>query len=119
LEEFNIWGKVAEKDVPKYTERINHELEVLTGAGLSSYFLIVQDYCNWARNQGMMLNVGRGSSAGSLLIYLLVLQKLTRSRTTSSLNDFTTPDEIQQTVFLYPTLILTYQSIADQNSLNT
>jgi DNA polymerase-3 subunit alpha len=66
-----IWGKIAEKDVPKYIERINHELEVLTGAGLSSYFLIVQDYCNWARNQGMMLNVGRGSSAGSLLIYLL------------------------------------------------
>ena len=54
-----------------YRERLQHELSVLLPAGLASYFLIVQDYCNWARAQGWMVGKGRGSGAGCLVSYLL------------------------------------------------
>ena len=55
----------------KYLERFNHEFKVISDAGLSPYFLIVQDYCNWARSNGWLVGKGRGSGAGSLVSYLL------------------------------------------------
>jgi DNA polymerase-3 subunit alpha len=54
-----------------YTDRIKRELDTLVTAGLSSYFLIVADYCEWARNQGWLLGPGRGSGAGCLVSYLI------------------------------------------------
>lgn len=45
---------------PKYIERIKYELSVIDEANLSSYFLIVQDYVNWAKNQGWLVGHGRG-----------------------------------------------------------
>lgn len=59
----------SEKDT--YKQRIKHELDVICGAGLSPYFLVVQDYCNWARRQGWLLGPGRGSGAGCLISYLI------------------------------------------------
>ena len=53
-----------------YGDRVNRELEVINKANLEGYFLIVQDYINWAKNQGWLVGVGRGSSAGSLIAYL-------------------------------------------------
>jgi DNA polymerase-3 subunit alpha len=58
------WGK-------KYLNRVKMELDILIGAKLSGYFLIVADYINWAKENGMLLSPGRGSSAGSLVCYLL------------------------------------------------
>lgn len=58
-------------DLDLYKSRIKHELEVIGGAGLSGYFLIVQDYVNWAINQGWLVGPGRGSGAGCLVSYLL------------------------------------------------
>lgn len=55
----------------EYGDRVNHELDVIEGANLGGYFLIVQDYVNWARDNGMLIGPGRGSGAGSLVSYLL------------------------------------------------
>lgn len=55
----------------EYTDRVRKELGVIRGAGLASYFLIVQDYCNWAKRQGMIIGPGRGSGAGCLVSYLI------------------------------------------------
>jgi DNA polymerase-3 subunit alpha len=55
----------------EYKERLSYELEVLKEAGLSDYFLIVNDIINWARTQGQLCGPGRGSSSGSLVLYLL------------------------------------------------
>jgi len=55
----------------KYTDRVKHELSVINGAGLAGYFLVVQDYCNWATNQGWLTGKGRGSGAGCMISYLL------------------------------------------------
>lgn len=52
-------------------ERLEYELSVIKQTGFASYFLIVQDLVNWAKNQGIIVGPGRGSAAGSLAAYLL------------------------------------------------
>jgi DNA polymerase-3 subunit alpha len=55
---------------PKHRERIEYELSVIEKTGFASYFLIVQDFVNWAKNNGIMVGPGRGSAAGSFVAYL-------------------------------------------------
>jgi DNA polymerase-3 subunit alpha len=54
-----------------YGDRIKQELGVIVEAGLSAYFLVVQEYCAWARSCGWLVGKGRGSGAGSLISYLV------------------------------------------------
>ncbi len=51
--------------------RLQQEMTVITDAGLSSYFLIVQDFVNWAKNNKIVVGPGRGSAGGSIIAYLL------------------------------------------------
>jgi len=62
------YGVLPKKEV---IERMNYELEVIEKTGFSSYFLIVQDFVNWAKNNRIVVGPGRGSAAGSLIAYLL------------------------------------------------
>lgn len=59
-----------------YLERIKRELGVIKEAELSSYFLIVQDYINFANNKGWLVGCGRGSAAGCLVSYLIGITKI-------------------------------------------
>ena len=52
-------------------KRLNYELDVITKKGFSTYFLIVQDFVNWAKDHGIYVGPGRGSAAGSLAAYCL------------------------------------------------
>ena len=54
-----------------YLERIDEELDVLEFHGFSSYMLIVANYIDWARKNGISVGEGRGSVGGSLIAYLL------------------------------------------------
>lgn len=70
------WREKIANIIPKenhqiYVDRIKYELDVLQGAGLSSYFLIVQDIVNYVRKQGWLPGPGRGSAAGCLVSYLI------------------------------------------------
>jgi DNA polymerase-3 subunit alpha len=58
-------------DFSRYGERTNHELEVFTSIGLSSYFLIVDDILNFVRKRGYITGPGRGSAAGCMVSNLL------------------------------------------------
>jgi DNA polymerase-3 subunit alpha len=51
--------------------RVEYELSVIETMGFESYFLITQDFINWARKQNILIGPGRGSAAGSLVGYLL------------------------------------------------
>ena len=53
------------------TERVDYELSVISKKGFSTYFLIFQDFVNWAKRQGIRVGPGRGSAAGSLVSYIL------------------------------------------------
>jgi len=52
-------------------ERLEMELGVITSMGFEDYFLIVQDFMQWARTHGIVVGPGRGSAAGSLVSYVL------------------------------------------------
>jgi DNA polymerase III subunit alpha len=54
----------------EYLDRMNFELSVIEKTGFASYFLIVQDFVNWAKKQGIVVGPGRGSAAGSFVSYL-------------------------------------------------
>lgn len=65
-------ANVIDKDLQNdYVNRIKYELEVLQGADLSSYFLIVQDIVNYVRSNNWLPGPGRGSAAGCLVSYLI------------------------------------------------
>jgi len=60
------------KDItPEHLNRMEYELSVVEKTGYASYFLIVQDFVNWAKNQGIVVGPGRGSAAGSFVSYLV------------------------------------------------
>ena len=52
-------------------ERIAYELDIIGTRGYATYFLIVQDFVNWAKKQGIAVGPGRGSAAGSVVSYIL------------------------------------------------
>jgi DNA polymerase-3 subunit alpha len=58
-------------DLEHYKRRLDIELDVITRMGFSGYFLIVQDFINWAKNSEIKVGPGRGSGAGSLVAYVL------------------------------------------------
>ncbi|WP_457644327.1 DNA polymerase III subunit alpha [Persephonella sp.] len=64
------------KDLPKskieeYRERLRYEIDVIKQMGFPEYFLIVQDFINYAKKNGIPVGPARGSAAGSLVAYTL------------------------------------------------
>jgi DNA polymerase-3 subunit alpha len=56
---------------PEIKERIEYEFEIIKKKGYITYFLVVQDFINWAKQHGIAVGPGRGSGAGSLVAYIL------------------------------------------------
>jgi len=65
--------EVLPKDV---LERTEYELGVIDGMGFNGYMLIVQDFINWGKDQGIIFGPGRGSAAGSIIAYALFITDL-------------------------------------------
>lgn len=57
-------------------ERIEREIEVIRFGGVIDYFLVLRDIVNWCEKEGILLGAGRGSAAGSLVVYLLGITKV-------------------------------------------
>ncbi len=69
-------AKVAEKYPGKdpmqvVRDRLELEMEIITSKEMSDYLLIVWDFINWAKNNGIPVGPGRGSGAGSIILYLI------------------------------------------------
>lgn len=62
--------RYGENPDPKIQGRLDFELSVIIQTGFASYFLIVQDFVNWAKSNGIVVGPGRGSAAGSIVAYL-------------------------------------------------
>jgi DNA polymerase-3 subunit alpha len=58
-------------DNDQYKSRLEEELNIIIRMGFSGYFLIVQDFINWAKNSDIKVGPGRGSGAGSLVAFAL------------------------------------------------
>src|SRR5262245_23785411 len=59
-----------------YEARLASELATICSMGFAGYFLIVADFINWAKGQGIPVGPGRGSAAGSLVAYALRITDL-------------------------------------------
>lgn len=68
--------KVQEVPIEEYQKRLDYELNIIDRMGFNGYFLIVQDFINWAKNNDIPVGPGRGSGAGSLVAYSLRITDL-------------------------------------------
>lgn len=65
-----IANQIPKEEHQKYGDRVKMELAVIDKAGLTDYFLIVQDIVNWAK-RSMLVGPGRGSAGGCMVAYLI------------------------------------------------
>src|SRR3989344_7423523 len=88
------FGYEADQIAPKVKERLEYELSVITKTGFATYFLIVQDFVNWAKEQKIIVGPGRGSAAGSLVSYLIGITNLDPLRYDLLFERFLNPDRV-------------------------
>jgi DNA polymerase III subunit alpha len=74
LEEKRLNSNWLGNDV--YEQRLDEELYIIREKKFAPYFLVVRNMINWAKKEGIMVGPGRGSSAGSLLCYLLGITEI-------------------------------------------
>ena len=81
-------------DTPKIKNRLDYELSVIEKTGYASYFLIVQDFVNWAKNNGIVVGPGRGSAAASLVAYALNITDINPLKYDLMFERFLNPERI-------------------------
>lgn len=90
--------KGARERYPEITgeikQRLDYELETIKKMGYSSYFLIVWDFINFARQNGIMVGPGRGSAAGSLVAYCLYITNIDPLKYNLLFERFLNPERI-------------------------
>lgn len=91
VKRFNKEYKEIDK---KVTKRMNYEISVISKMGWESYFFIVADFVNWAKEKGIMVGPGRGSAAGSIVCYLLGITNLDPLKYDLLFERFLNPDRV-------------------------
>ncbi|MFH1611839.1 MAG: DNA polymerase III subunit alpha [bacterium] len=79
---------------PEIKERLDFELSVIHKMGFDSYFLIVSDFVNWSKENGIVVGPGRGSAAGSIVSYLLNITEIDPLKYNLLFERFLNPDRI-------------------------
>ena len=80
-------------------ERMEYELGVITRTGYAGYFLIVQEFINWAKDRGIPVGPGRGSGSGSLVAYCLGITNVDPLRFDLIFERFLNPDRVSMPDF--------------------
>jgi DNA polymerase-3 subunit alpha len=92
-------GVAPGETVEAYEKRLAFELEVITGMNYQGYFLIVADFIQWAKAQGIPVGPGRGSGAGSLVAYALTITDLDPIRFGLLFERFLNPERVSMPDF--------------------
>ncbi len=101
----NLLYPVSERDedwpeVRKpYDERLKYEVDIIVKMGFPGYFLIVMDFIQWAKNNGVPVGPGRGSGAGSLVAYSLKITDLDPLRYELLFERFLNPERVSMPDF--------------------
>ena len=85
--------------VEEYQERLDFELGIIEGMGFPGYFLIVADFIQWGKDQGIPVGPGRGSGAGSLVAYALTITDLDPLRYSLLFERFLNPERVSMPDF--------------------
>jgi DNA polymerase III subunit alpha len=86
-------------EMPKYRERLQFETNTIVQMGFAGYFLIVADFINWAKKNGVPVGPGRGSGAGSLVAFSLGITDLDPLRYDLLFERFLNPERVSMPDF--------------------
>jgi DNA polymerase-3 subunit alpha len=86
-------------EVAEYEARLDFELKIIEGMGFPGYFLIVADFIKWAKDEGIPVGPGRGSGAGSLVAYALLITDLDPLRYQLLFERFLNPERVSMPDF--------------------
>ncbi len=76
-------------------DRLKYELDVIKKTGFADYFLIVQDFVNWAKERKIVVGPGRGSAAGSIISYILKITEVDPIKYNLLFERFLNPERIE------------------------
>lgn len=82
------------QETPELRERLEYELGVIEKMGYVDYFLIVWDFINYAKSQGIMVGPGRGSAAGSVVAYCLRITDIEPTQYSLIFERFLNPERV-------------------------
>ncbi|MDI3279542.1 DNA polymerase III subunit alpha, partial [Arthrobacter sp. AL08] len=83
----------------KVRTQADYELEVITSMGFPGYFLVVADFINWAKKNGIRVGPGRGSGAGSMVAYAMRITDLDPLHHGLIFERFLNPDRVSMPDF--------------------
>ena len=87
--------KKMDGNVPdNYWKQLEYEFNVIITMGFDCYFLIVQDFINWARSHDIPIGPGRGSGAGSLVAYSMDITRVDPIKNNLLFERFLNPDRV-------------------------
>ena len=92
-------AEVREAKRKVYAARLEFECKIINQMGFAGYFLIVADFINWAKNNGVPVGPGRGSGAGSLVAYSLNITDLDPLKYNLLFVSFLNPDRVSMPDF--------------------
>ena len=97
----HLFPDLAERELQRatYESRLKIETETIVQMGFPGYFLIVADFINWAKNNGVPVGPGRGSGAGSLVAYSLGITDLDPLRYALLFERFLNPERVSMPDF--------------------
>ncbi|MGC1176846.1 MAG: DNA polymerase III subunit alpha [Candidatus Saccharimonadales bacterium] len=79
---------------PEIITRAEYELAIMDDMGFNGYFLIVQDFITWGKDQGIIFGPGRGSAAGSIVAYAIRITEIEPLKYDLMFERFLNPDRI-------------------------
>jgi DNA polymerase-3 subunit alpha len=88
-----------EKERPRYEERLKFETDTICNMKFPGYFLIVAEFIRWAKENGVPVGPGRGSGAGSLVAYSLLITDLDPLRYNLLFERFLNPERVSMPDF--------------------
>ncbi|HOC53372.1 MAG TPA: DNA polymerase III subunit alpha [Candidatus Pacearchaeota archaeon] len=95
LENYKKGNKeVKDEKLKEIIDRMEYELNVISKTGFSDYFLIVQDFVNWAKSNRIVVGPGRGSAGGSIVAYLTNITNVDPLKYNLYFQRFLNPDRI-------------------------
>jgi DNA polymerase-3 subunit alpha len=98
-ERLAVYDDLGEEDRQVYADRLEFEIDVITGMGFPGYFLIVADFIKWAKEQDIPVGPGRGSGAGSVVAWSLTITDLDPIRLGLLFERFLNPERVSMPDF--------------------
>ena len=92
-------GPQPEEVIRPYYDRLEFELGTIIGMGFAGYFLIVADFIQWAKREGIPVGPGRGSGAGSVVAWALTITDLDPLRFGLLFERFLNPERVSMPDF--------------------